>query len=84
VGNPTKATRDHERARLAGDFGAALRARRLKARLTQEELADRTGLLHFSEISRLERGVREPGLLTIVLLARALELKPGQLLKDIS
>jgi transcriptional regulator with XRE-family HTH domain len=84
VPNPTKGARKSERSHLSKAFGAALRSRRVKARLTQEALADRTGLLHFSEISRLERGVQEPRLLTIVLLARALEVKPGQLLKDIS
>jgi transcriptional regulator with XRE-family HTH domain len=64
-------------------FGANLRLRRHAASLSQEQLADRSGF-HFTEISRLERGVREPRLSTIVRLARALELRPADLLDDIS
>jgi transcriptional regulator with XRE-family HTH domain len=64
-------------------FGANLRRRRHAAALSQEQLADRSGF-HFTEISRLERGVREPRLSTIVRLARALELRPADLLDDIS
>jgi transcriptional regulator with XRE-family HTH domain len=64
-------------------FGTNLRGRRRAASLSQEQLADRSGF-HFTEISRLERGVREPRLSTIVRLARALELSPADLLDDIS
>jgi len=37
---------------------------------------------HASEISRLERGLRDPRLSTIVRLARALEVPIGALLPD--
>lgn len=52
-------------------FAANLRRLRLAAGLSQEQLAGRTGL-HPTEISRLERAVREPRLGTIVRLARGL------------
>jgi DNA-binding XRE family transcriptional regulator len=63
-------------------FAINLRRTRRAAGLSQEQLADRCGL-HATEISRLERGVREPRLSTIVRLARALEIQPSQLLADV-
>lgn len=63
-------------------FAINLRRTRRAAGLSQEQLADRCGL-HATEISRLERGVREPRLSTIVRLARALEIPPSQLLADV-
>jgi len=43
------------------------------------QLSDLSGL-HMTEISRLERGTRDPRLSTVVRLARALEVAPGELL----
>ena len=63
-------------------FGANLRSLRLAAGLSQMQLGDRANL-HFSEISRLERGLREPRLMTVVRLARALGVPPAALLADI-
>lgn len=63
-------------------FAINLRRTRRAAELSQEQLGDRCGL-HATEISRLERGVREPRLGTIVRLARALEVRPADLLADI-
>lgn len=60
-------------------FGANLRRLRLAAGLSQMQLGDRAGL-HFSEISRLERGLRDPRLTTVVRLARALGVPPAELL----
>lgn len=59
-----------------------MRRLRLRAGLSQEELADAAGL-HPTEVSRLERGVREPRLGTIVRMARALGVKPEALLAGI-
>jgi transcriptional regulator with XRE-family HTH domain len=39
--------------------------------------------LHFSEVSLLERGSRDPRLATIVKLARALQIPPAKLLDGI-
>jgi transcriptional regulator with XRE-family HTH domain len=70
------------RMRPVDQFAANLRARRRSARLSQEQLSRLTGL-HPTEISRLERAVREPRLSTIVRLARALEISPSDLLERI-
>ena len=63
-------------------FAANLRRARREAGLTQEQLSDRCGL-HSTEISRLERGVREPRLGTIVQIARGLGVQPADLLTGI-
>jgi transcriptional regulator with XRE-family HTH domain len=51
--------------------------------MSQEALGFASGL-HPTEVSRLERAVREPRLRTIVRLARALGVRPGDLLDGIS
>jgi transcriptional regulator with XRE-family HTH domain len=62
-------------------FGANLRRLRRDAGLSQMQLGDRANL-HFSEISRLERGLRDPRLTTVMRLARALDVPPAELLAD--
>jgi len=63
-------------------FGANVRRHRLRLELSQEALGFKCGL-HPTEISRLERAQREPRLGTIVVIARALEIKPSDLLDGI-
>ena len=63
-------------------FAANLRQLRKEAGLSQEVLAGRTGL-HPTEISRLERAVREPRLGTIVRLARGLKVGVDELVSGI-
>jgi transcriptional regulator with XRE-family HTH domain len=63
-------------------FAANLRRLRREAGLSQEGLAGRTGL-HPTEISRLERAVREPRLGTIVRLARGLDVRVESLVSGI-
>jgi transcriptional regulator with XRE-family HTH domain len=63
-------------------FAANLRRHRKAAKLTQEQLAAKTAL-HPTEISRLERGVREPRLGTIVRLAKGLGVGAEQLVAGI-
>ena len=60
-------------------FAHNLRAYRKKAQLSQEALGHTCGL-HPTEISRLERAVRDPRLDTIAKLARALAIPPAKLL----
>ena len=55
-----------------------LRAARLRAFLTQEQLAERSGVSVFS-ISRLEQGERPATIPTIQRLAAALGVEPRQL-----
>ena len=63
-------------------FAANLRRHRAAAKLSQEQLAEKTGL-HPTEISRLERAVREPRLGTIARLAHGLGIGADQLVAGI-
>lgn len=63
-------------------FGANLHAARQRAGLTQEALGLEAGL-HPTEINRIERGRRNPGLLTIVKVAQALEIPTADLVRDL-
>lgn len=58
------------------DFRTLLRGFRLHACLTQEELAERSGL-STRALSDLERGVRAPRATTVGLLSSALALPAG-------
>jgi len=59
-------------------FAANLRRARLAAAISQEELGFRCGL-HRTEVSLLERALREPRLGTVVKLAAALDTTPDRL-----
>ena len=69
---------DHARA-----FGARLARERERQRLSMSDLARIAGM-HASEVSRLERGLRDPRLSTIVRLARALDVDVSELLEGIA
>jgi transcriptional regulator with XRE-family HTH domain len=62
-----------------GNLGKNLRAARNKLGLTQEQVAERSGV-QAGEISRIERGKRDPKVSTLEKLAAAVELPPGRLL----
>jgi transcriptional regulator with XRE-family HTH domain len=62
-----------------GKLGKNLRAARQRLGLTQEEVADLSGV-QAGEISRIERGLRDPKVSTLEKLAGALKLAPGRLL----
>jgi transcriptional regulator with XRE-family HTH domain len=64
-------------------LGLNLRELRLDLGLSQEELAFRSNL-HPTHISRLERGMRDPALATLLKLAHGLEVPPGRLVEGIS
>ncbi|MBV2151259.1 tetratricopeptide repeat protein [Kitasatospora sp. SUK 42] len=61
---------------MVDSFGALLREFRLRVGLTQDELADRSGVSAHS-ISVLEAGRRRPRLSSVTRLADALELEPN-------
>jgi transcriptional regulator with XRE-family HTH domain len=63
-----------------GDLGSNLKAARKKLGLTQEEVAERSGV-HATEVSRIEAGKRDPQVSTVLKLAKAVEIAPGQLLE---
>ena len=60
-------------------FGKSLVACRKRAGLSQEELGFRA-TLHRTEVGMLERGIRLPRIDTLIKLAGALEIPPGELL----
>jgi transcriptional regulator with XRE-family HTH domain len=62
-----------------GNLGKNLRAARDRLGLTQEEVAARSGV-QAGEISRIERGKRDPQISTLEKIAAAVEMPPGRLL----
>jgi transcriptional regulator with XRE-family HTH domain len=63
-------------------FGERVRKARHERGWTQEDLAHRTGLATV-QISRIERGVREIRLTTLLRLLAALEVSPAELLEGL-
>jgi len=63
-------------------FAKNLRAARLRLGYSQEALAERCQI-HATEVSRLERAVREPRLSTIVRLSKGLGVSASDLLADV-
>jgi transcriptional regulator with XRE-family HTH domain len=66
----------------AARFGANLRWARERAGISQEALAN-DARVDRAAISVFERGKRNPNLRTLLRLARALELRPGVLLRGV-
>jgi transcriptional regulator with XRE-family HTH domain len=64
-------------------FGQAVRAQRERQNISQEELADRSGL-HRTYIGGVERGERNIGLLNVLRIAKALKMSASDLLRDIA
>lgn len=60
-------------------LGTNLREARKRLGLTQEQVAQRSGV-HSTEVSRIEAGKRDPKVSTVERLAKAVEVKPGRLL----
>ena len=67
--------------RSAHAFGAVLKRHRQAAGMTQEELAEMAGLARHT-IGTFERGVRRPGLDTLLELGIGLGMRPGILLDE--
>lgn len=64
---------------IKSEFGKKLRKLREERKLTQEDLAGLAGL-HFTYIGQIERGLRNPSLINIEKLARALKVNSSDLL----
>lgn len=60
-------------------LGNNLRQARKRLGLTQEQVAQRSGV-HATEVSRIEGGKRDPQVSTLERLAKAVQIKPGRLL----
>lgn len=63
-------------------LGQAIRTRRLVLKLSQEKLAEKARL-HWTYIGGIERGERNVSLLNILRIAKALNVTPSDLLKEI-
>jgi transcriptional regulator with XRE-family HTH domain len=68
---------------VAQKFGENVLIYRKRANLSQEELGFRASL-HRTEISQLERGVRLARIDTLIKLAGAFSVPPGDLLKGLA
>ena len=66
---------------LAEEFGAVVRAVRERVGLTQDKLAYHAGITP-GYMSQIERGIKNATLPILWNLARALEVKPSDLVKD--
>lgn len=64
-------------------FGARVRTCREAGRVSQEELAERTGF-HRTYISSLERGLRNPALINILKIADGLSVEACDLVTHLS
>jgi transcriptional regulator with XRE-family HTH domain len=64
-------------------FGQRLRDLRAQQGVSQDDLARATDV-HPTAIGRFERGAREPRLTTILRLARGLDVRPGELVDELS
>ncbi len=60
-------------------FGVQLRKLRHTKGWTQEKLGEKAGL-HSTYVGQIERGVRNPSLVNLYKLAKALKVKAGELL----
>jgi len=63
-------------------FGLTLRHYRKKIKLSQEKLAQESGLDR-SYISLLERGLRQPSLSSILKLSKALKVSPTAIISKV-
>ena len=68
--------------RIQNAFGNVLKGIRNKKNLTQEELAHKYDLDR-TYISLLERGLRQPSLITLFQLGKALDLKPSKIVANV-
>jgi transcriptional regulator with XRE-family HTH domain len=67
---------------LLAALGRNVRKRRESKELTQEKLAEKSGL-DPTYISDIERGLRNPGIKNVARLAKALGLSTGELCKGV-
>lgn len=63
-------------------FARNVATARTQQHLSQTQVSSRSGI-HVTEVSRIERGLRDPRVTTLIRLARALEMQPARLLDGI-
>lgn len=70
---------DHERA--LGKLGDAIRARRQALQISQEALADASGI-NRTHMGEVERGKRNISFMNIVKIARAMDAKASEIIAE--
>jgi transcriptional regulator with XRE-family HTH domain len=70
--------RDRERKQVLSRFGKTLRELRTERGLSQWALADAAGLDH-NYVGMIERGERNPAVVNVVKIAKALGVSPAAL-----
>ena len=70
---------DPDAAAFVRSFGVLVKQARQQAKITQEELAERSGVDR-SHISDIERGINIPSLVVLFKLAQGLGVDPSRLL----
>jgi transcriptional regulator with XRE-family HTH domain len=68
--------------RASSAFGERMRELRARKGVSQDGLSHASGI-HSTSVGRLERGGREPRLTTILKLAGALGVEPGELVNGL-
>jgi transcriptional regulator with XRE-family HTH domain len=63
-------------------FARNVKAQRARRGLSQSQVGKLSGI-HATEISRIERGLRDPRISTLIRLARALGMPPSRLLDGV-
>ncbi len=71
-----------KRRTAQAEFGSRVRQRRLEVGLTQEDLAEQAEM-HVTYLGGIERGVRNPALQKILLIAAAVEIDPAELVRGL-
>ena len=74
-------TSPHSKQPALAAFGSTVRAARIAAAMSQEELALRSGIDR-SYLGAIERGDQNPGLLHLVRIAEAIGSTVHELMKD--
>jgi len=69
------------RDRILTKFGKTLRELRTERGLSQWALADKAGLDH-NYVGMIERGERNPAVVNVVKLAKALDVAPSELFRN--
>lgn len=82
MGRPTREDGDGRKLTPEQAFGLTVRGIRLKRRLSQQALADKSGY-HRTYIGLLEHGQKSPSLRTIFNIAATLRVKPSEIVKGV-
>ena len=61
-------------------FGERIRLIRFAKKWTQQQLSEKAGL-HVNCIGRIERGIYDPSLTTLIKLCKALEMHPSYIVE---